>query len=183
MRPCYSSRWFRSRCSIGRRSGTRGDARPLESAKMEDEQRQPTLTFGVGQVHGSKGCSPPLRDRVVAARLGGFRRTELVDHLGVLGAEDMADPRRTVLENRRPLRQERRPSRRTIFSRNESAAPCAASVEGSQVTLPERPGDDVLPEAAEPHTPGLLAGGRRSKCHAVPPHIGHRSGAIRELAP
>lgn len=119
----------------------------------------------------------------MAARLGGFSRAELVDHLGVLGAEDMDDLRRTVLVNRRPVIRERRPSRRTIFSRDESAAPCAASVEGSQVILPGRPSYDVLPETAESHTPGLAAGGRRSKCHAVAPHIGHRSGAIRELAP
>jgi hypothetical protein len=51
------------------------------------------------------------------------------------------------------------------------------------VILPERPSDDVLAETAESHMPGLAAGGRRSKCHAVPPHIGHRSGARRELAP
>src|SRR5204862_3742611 len=95
---------------------------------------------------GSEGCSPPLRDRVVAARLRGFSRTELVDHLGVLAAEDMDDPRRSVLVHRRPVMQERRPSRPTIFSRNESAAPCAAGVEGSQVILPDRPRDDVLLE-------------------------------------
>lgn len=127
--------------------------------------------------------SGPCGIGVGTAPIGGLSGAELVDHPGVFGAEDMDDPRRPAFVHECPARQDRRRSRRTMFGRNENAAPSAAGIEGGQVILLHRPSDDVPPETAELHTPWLGAGGRFSKCHAVPPQIGQLSGAVRELAP
>lgn len=166
-------------------------ARRVLVRELHDEHGQPVLVFRCEHVRA------PLRARsrlgglrfgpcgigVEAAPMGRVSGTELVDHVGVVGAEDMDDPRRPVLVHECPAIQDQRRSRRTLFGRNKNAAPGAAGIEGSRVILLDRRSNDVPPETAEFHTPRLGAGGRFSNCHAVPPHIGQRSGAIRELAP